>query len=166
MNDYELDLVKGYIKAITSHGGDYYDDWADFYTPENEALFYKWEKEQTKASGIELFRGYTFEQQFFEDGCYEVGRIITPSNLTAGENPAFTTGECRAAIYINDYGNGIGDGDVRVLFCLKTSGKYAVDISQFSRYPSEGEYHLCEDAKLRIVEIKKKHPLKIILEEV
>lgn len=142
-------LALDYIKAITAKGGDGYDALKQFDTPEHREAFETWLEEQPKINGETIYRGFTFERGYWEDGFYrlEDGRA-TIDNLTSGNNvPAFTTDSVRASIYINEFGNGIGFRDsVRVLFTVKTCGLYCVNVSPYSYYREEKEYRCTRDA--------------------
>lgn len=146
----------GYIKAMTSYGGDEYPKYMKYYTTENENAYVEWLKEQPKISGKILYRGYTFDEMYFSDGCYEVDSVINVDNLTQDTAPSFTTDFIRACLYINEYGEIALEDRVRVLFVIHTKGKYFVDISKYSAYPEEKEYKCCNDLKLRIKSIKRK----------
>ena len=161
-----MEKHEAYIKAITSYGGDEEQDYAPFFTEENEKAFDLWLKEQPKASGITLYRGYKFDDRYFEDCNLNEGEIVTPWSLTAWYHPAFTTDELRAVRYINDFGNAFDDY-VKVLFELRTYGKYMVDISELSIYPIESEYHPTEDAKFKVISIKRTGGFnRIVIEEI
>ena len=45
------ETVHDYIKAITSYGGDKYDDYEQFFTTENDQEFKQWLNEQPKLNG-------------------------------------------------------------------------------------------------------------------
>lgn len=87
-----------YIKAITSYGGDKYDDYEQFFTTENEQEFKQWLNEQPKLNGVTIYRVYTFYKQYFE-----VCKIIGKDELMQQSNPSFTTSLIRAASYIREF---------------------------------------------------------------
>lgn len=162
-----MEKHEAYIKAITSYGGDEEQDYAPFFTEENEKAFDSWLKEQPKASSITLYRGYKFDERYFEDCNLNEGEIVTPWSLTAWYHPAFTIDELRAVRYINDYGNAYDDDYVKVLFELHIKGKYMVDVSEHSVYPCEDEHHCCADAKFKVVKTERKGGFtRIIIEEI
>ena len=162
-----MEAFEKYIKAITSYGGDEEQDYAPYFTEENEKAFDLWLKEQPKANGITLYRGYKFDDRYFEDCNLNEGEVVTPWSLTAWYHPAFTTDELRAVRYINDFGNAFDDDYVKILFKLHTKGKYMVDVSSLSVYPEESEYHPCQDARFRIVSTGRKGGYTtIVMEEI
>ena len=93
------ETVHDYIKAITSYGGDKYDDYEQFFTTEIEKEFKQWLNEHTKLNGVTIYRAYTFDKQYFE-----VGKIIGKDELMQQSNPSFTTSLIRAASYIREFG--------------------------------------------------------------
>ena len=93
-----------YIKAITSYVGDKYDDYEQFFTTENEQEFKQWLNKQPKLNGVTIYRGYTFDKQYFEVCFFEVGKIIGEDELTQKSNPSFTTSLIRASSYIREFG--------------------------------------------------------------
>lgn len=149
-----MEKHEAYIKAMTSFGGDEERDFAQYYTDEYEQALEEWLVEQPKATGITLFRGYKFDARFFEDCNLNEGEIVTPWALTAFYHPAFTTDTLRAVKYINEFGNAY-DEYVKVLFELRTSGKYMVNVSELSHYPEENEYHATKDARFKVVSNKR-----------
>ena len=148
------EAVHDYIKAITSYGGDKYDDYEQFFTPENEQEFKQWLNKQPKLNGVTIYRGYTFDKQYFEDCFFEVGKIIGEDELTQQSNPSFTTSLIRAASYIREFGETSLSSIQEVLFEIQTTGKYFVDISSLSYYPEENEIKVCDGFKLKIIGIK------------
>ena len=149
--------VLAYIRATTSYGGEQYPEYAGGYTEANMSAFEKWLIRQHKAEGVTLYRGYTFDERYWEDCFIEEGCVIGVDQLTAESDiPAFTTSQIRAARYINDYGNGTGRDDVRVLFKIQTNGRSFVDISPFSIYPEENEYRCTRKVRLRVDSINRK----------
>lgn len=163
-----MELHEAYIKAITAIGGDMEEEYSCYLTEECEHAFESWLRTQPKANGVTLYRGYTFDRGFFEEGLWEEGGIVSQYSLSAGFHPAFTLSPMRAAIYINDYGNAYDELDrVKVLFELRTKGKYAVDVSALSVYPQEDEYHVTEDARFKVLSIKRTGGFTtIVMEEV
>ena len=97
------ETVHDYIKAITSYGGDKYDDYGKFFTTENEQEFKQWLNEQPKLNGVTICIGYTFDKQYFEVCFFEVGKIIGEDELMQQSNPSFTTSLIRAANYIREF---------------------------------------------------------------
>lgn len=160
--------VVGFIKAMTAYGGDSYAEYEPFWNDQNAALFQAWMTEQPKANGVTLYRGYTFNQTYFDDACLEVGSEVGVDVFTQEFLPSFTTGILRAVRYINDYGDVGLEDSVRVLFVVQTRGKAFVDIASLSRYPEEDEYKCLDDVRLRVVSIDQMAGcyLQITLEEV
>lgn len=157
---------EAYIKAITSIGGDLEDDYLEHLTDVNEAAFESWLASQPKVSGKTLYRGYKLDRAFFEDGDYSEGAVLLPLSITEGFHPAFTESSLRAAGYISQFGTTIDDY-VKLLFELRTSGKYMVDVSELSVYPCESEHHCVANARFKVVKTEKKGALtQITLEEV
>ena len=157
---------EAYIKAYTSFGGDEEQDYTPYFTEENEQAFDSWLNEQPKINGATLYRGYKFDAGYFSDSGWEEGAAMLPLHLTEGYHPAFTNDELRAVRYINDFGNATDDY-VKVLFELRTSGKYMVDVSALSVYPCEGEHHCTNDARFKVISIKRTGGFnRIILEEI
>ena len=93
------EAVHDYIKAITSYGGDKYDVYEQFFTPENRQEFKQWLNKQPKLNGVTICIGYTFDKQYFE-----VGKIIGEDELMQQSNSSFTTSLIRAASYIREFG--------------------------------------------------------------
>ena len=149
-----MEKHEAYIKAMTSYGGDKEQEYAPYYTEECERAFESWMIEQPKANDITLYRGYKFDEGYFEDGDWHEDKEVTPWALTAGYHPAFTSDEIRAVKYINEFGNAY-DEYVKVLFVLQTQGKYMVNVSEQSYYPEENEYHPCGQARFKVVSIKR-----------
>ena len=52
------EAVHDYIKAITSYGGDKYDVYEQFFTPENRQEFKQWLNKQPKLNGVTIYRLY------------------------------------------------------------------------------------------------------------
>ena len=52
------EAVHDYIKAITSYGGDKYDGYEQFFTPENRQEFKQWLNKQPKLNGVTIYRLY------------------------------------------------------------------------------------------------------------
>ena len=151
-----MEKHEAYIKALSAIGGDMEDEYSAYLTEEYEQAYDTWLKGQPKVSGVTLYRGYTFDKRFFEEGLWGEGEVVSQYALSAGFHPAFTLSPMRAAIYINDYGNAYDEFErVKVLFELHTSGKYMVDVSALSIYPQEDEHHCTEDAKFKVLSIKR-----------
>ena len=93
------EAVHDYIKAITSYGGDKYDVYEQFFTPDNRQEFKQWLNKQPKLNGVTIYRVYTFDKQYFE-----VGKIIGEDELMQQSNSSFTTSLIRAASYIREFG--------------------------------------------------------------
>ena len=155
-----MDSIINYIKATTAYGGDDYFKFSRYYTAENMLSFEEWLTKQAKANGITLYRGYCFEESYWNDCSlyFDGDGIITEDQLTAAlDLPAFTESLIRASNYMNEFGNSIGDyGDQKVLFEIHTCGKYFVDISCHSHYKSEREYRCVRGTKLHVDSIKNK----------
>ena len=98
------ETVHDYIKAITSYGGDKYDDYGQFFNTENEQEFKQWLNKQPKQNGVTIYRVYTFDKQYFEVCFFEVGKIIGEDELMQQSNSSFTTSLIRAASYIIEFG--------------------------------------------------------------
>lgn len=148
-------LVDGFIKAMTSYGGDYYDDYCDFWNTQNEAMYKEWLDEQKKVKDVVLYRGYTFNEDYYNDACFEVGSVVGVDALTQEFMPSFTDSPLRAIRYINDYGDVGFDSSVRVFFVINTNGNSFVDISSLSRYPEENEYKCTDNVLLRVANIER-----------
>ena len=145
-----------YIKATTSYGGDNYQQYEDGYTSENCKAFEDWLTIQPKASGTTLYRGYCFEEHYWDDCFVMEGSVIGEDQMTAElDLPAFTLGPIRAVNYMNEFGGGVGNCGIKVLFEIKTSGKYFVDISTHSIY-KEDEYRCIRGTKLLVESITQK----------
>lgn len=167
MDRYNLEQVKGFINAITSYGGDSYPKFAEFYNDSNKEEYYKWLLEQQKVSDVTLYRGYTFDRRYLEDGLMYVGDdgIVGVDFLTQEDCPSFTTNYLRATRYIQDYGCFLSDSQ-KVMFEIKTRGKWFVDISALSCYPEEHEHKCHPDVRLMVTNIKHGSLMKINLEEI
>lgn len=163
-----MEKHEAYIKALSAIGGDMEDEYSAYLTEEYEQAYDAWLKEQPKVNGVTLYRGYTFDERFFNDGYWEVGETISQYALSAGFHPAFTISPLRAVKYINDYGNAYDEfAKVRVLFELRTSGKYMVNVSALSVYPQEDEHHCTEDAKFKVLSMERKGGFTtIVMEEI
>ena len=98
------ETIQGFINAITSYGGDDYDLFEAYYTPQNEIRFQAWLKGQPKVDGVTLYRGYTFDRRYFEDADMKLGGYIGIDQLTQANLPSFTTDLFRASMYVNEYG--------------------------------------------------------------
>lgn len=145
-----------YLKATTAFGGDSYGDFAQGFTEENCIAFETFLSRQDKANGITLYRGYNFEPHYWEDCMVEVGSVIGEDQMTASlDLPAFTTGPIRAALYMNEFGDGVGRCGAKVLFEIETKGKHFVDVSQFSVY-KEGEYRCERGTRVKVIAIVEK----------
>ena len=150
--------ILSFVKAITSYGGEDYFRYEDSYTQENRDAFERWLEKATKVSGVSLFRGYRFEERYWEDCMIDEGSIIGEDQLTQElDLPAFTTGPLRAVKYMSEFGEGMYvDNSVKVLFEVHTSGKYFVDISEYSRYREECEHRCIRNTKLLVERIRKR----------
>lgn len=131
-----------YIKAITSKGGEYFDLYSRYDTPENAKAFDRWLGEQKKVSNLSLYRGYCFDAMYWNDANVTAGSVIDMNAMTQSANhPAFTSSVLRAVRYMREIGEGVGLTDnVSVLFEVETKGVSFVDISRLSYYPEENEY--------------------------
>lgn len=147
--------IEGFVKAITAYGGDC-ESYEGYYSEENAMLFLKWLKDQPKVKDTTLYRGYTFNASYFNDGCYDIGAIIGVDALTQESLPSFTSEMVRACRYINDFGEIGFDDTVRVLFTINTHGVSFVDISSMSYYPEEKEFKCLDDVRLKVTSIKKR----------
>ena len=145
-----------YIKATTAFGGDDYQNYSGDYSYENRVEFESWLAEQTKASGITLYRGYCFESHYWDDCFVQEGSIIGEDQMTAEMDlPAFTLGQIRAVNYMNEFGGGVGNCGTKVFFEIQTNGKYFVDISAHSRY-KENEFRCVRGTQLLVESITQK----------
>lgn len=164
-----LNNVEGFIKAITSYGGEDYPQFEEWYTPQNAISFQAWLNCQPKADGVILYRGYTFGRSYFEDADMRLGKVVGVDQLTQETLPSFTTDKIRASLYMNEYGEIGSDDGVRVLFVIRTKGKYFVDISELSHYKEERQYNCVDNVRLkvtRIYQFRTCNRLHIVLEEV
>ena len=148
-----LNNVEGFIKAITSYGGEDYPQFEEWYTPQNAIRFQAWLKDQPKVSGRTLYRGYTFDKRYFQDANFFVGGFVGVDALTQESMPSFTPSILRAARYVNEYGEVGLDDVVRVVFIIRTNGKAFVDIASFSHYPEEEEHKCTDDVLLKVKRI-------------
>ncbi len=162
-----LNNVEGFIKAITSYGGEDYPQFEEWYTTQNAISFQVWLNCQPKADGVTLYRGYTFGRSYFEDADMRLGKVIGVDQLTQETLPSFTPDLIRASMYVNEYGEIGSDDGVRVLFVVRTKGKYFVDISELAYYKEERQYNCVNDARLKIVAFQRNGScLQIELKEV
>ena len=151
-----LNNVEGFIKAITSYGGEDYPQFEEWYTPQNEILFQEWMKDQPKVEVVTLYRGYTFDRMYFEASNFKVGDVVGVDALTQLSFPSFTTSIMRASMYTNEFGEtGLSD-TVKVLFVVHTSGMGFVDVSQLSYYPEEKEFKCGNDTYFRVKSVERK----------
>lgn len=149
--------VQKFIKATTAYGGDDYPLYSGGYTEEGARAFREWIAYQEGVSDVTLFRGYSFDPRYWEDGMVEEGSIIGIDQMTQStELPAFTEGPIRATLYMNEFGEVSLEWRERVFFEIKTHGKSFIDISPWSRYPEEKEYRCKEDTRLLVTGIKQK----------
>lgn len=161
------ETIQGFINAITSYGGDDYDLFEAYYTPQNEIRFQAWLKGQPKVDGVTLYRGYTFDRRYFEDADMKLGGYIGIDQLTQANLPSFTTDLFRASMYVNEYGEIGLDDAVRVLFVIRTHGRGFVDISEYSWHKEEREHKCLDSVRLQIREFQLKGGImQITLEEV
>lgn len=144
---YHTECALNYIKAITSKGGDGYEEWEIYNESFYEGCFSEWLETQPRVKGI-LYRGYRVDKEFYRG--YEVGEVISQSDIYNLHFPSFTTGEMRAVLYINDYEVETDDVE-KMVFEVECTGKYAVDISKHSYYPQENEHKFVADAKFEVV---------------
>lgn len=163
----QQERIDGFIKAITSYGGDEYPSYDGFFTDENKSLYKQWLARQPKASDVTLHRGYTFDEQYIRLDLLSLGDIMTKDSLTQDDMPSFTTQQVRASMYMNEYGEITLDGSVRVLFVIRTAGKSFVDITNHSFYKEEKEYKCTDDVRLKVTGLGKRGGYWLInLEEV
>jgi len=156
-----MKLYRGYIKMLTSIGGENEHLYECYNTPQAEQAFNEWLDTQSKVEGVILYRGYRLEEQYL-DSLYE-GAIIEPLNITQEFHPAFTPNLLRASAYMNEMGSDLGR---KVFFELHTSGKTMVDISKYSLYPEETEYQPIADAKWVVKSVQDKgFRLNVVLYE-
>ena len=143
-----------YIRATTAFGGDEYGRYSDGYSYLNRIAFEEWITRQPKVSGLALYRGYTFNKDYWLDGMVEEGSRIGVDNMTQSlDIPAFTSNLIRASTYMNDFGE-IGLSDTqKALFEVQTKGMFFVDVSEYSVYPKEKEYRCVRDTELRVEKI-------------
>ena len=155
MNTCLLDPVGAFIKASTAFGGDDYPLYSEGFTEANNAAFERWLEGQVKVTGKTLYRGYCFEDRYWEDTMIEPGSVIGEDQMTQSVLlPGFTEGPLRASLYMNEFGEGVGWGGIKVLFQIHTKGRYFVDISYLSFYPSEDEYRCVRGTSLLVTQIK------------
>ena len=160
------DNIQGIIKAMTAYGGDC-EDYEHFWNDDNIILFNEWMRQQPKVSGITLYRGYTFDESYFNDTGIEVGAVIGEDALTQESLPSFTSDMLRAANYVNEFGETELTCVVKALFVIVTHGKAFVDISRLSYYPEENEYKCTDSVKLKVVAFERKAGLwQITMEEI
>lgn len=163
------EIVANYIKATSAFGGDRYPEFSAYFTNEAAQEFEQWLETQHGVNGKTLYRGYCFERNYWEDGGpYEVGSILTEDSFTQSiELPAFTESPLRASGYMNEFGEGLEVYDrQKVLFEIRTKGKYFVNISGLTLYPSETEHRCKRGTRVRVVSIKRTSFIHIICEEV
>lgn len=145
-----------YIRATTAYGGDEYGRYSDGYSYLNRIAFEDWLAKQPKASGVTLFRGYCFEEHYWEDCFVQEGSVIGEDQMTAElDLPAFTLGPLRAVNYMGEFGGGVGNSGTKVFFEIRTTGKYFVDISEHSVY-KEHEYRCVRGTRLLVESITQK----------
>lgn len=162
---YRNECALNFIKAKTSKGGDMYSEYEVYYDDYNEDCFDDWLKEQQKITGV-IYRGYRTDYENYEKADYKIGKIVTPRDLHNWYHPSFTESQLRAVNYMNDY-DVYTDEYVRLLFEVECSGKYCVDIHEYSVYPEETEHVFNNDAKLEITNIVERgHSINIYLKEV
>ena len=150
-------IVIDFIKATTAYGGDDYFKYSRFYNAKAAMDFEDWLEAQPAVEGIELYRGYTFNEGYWNDCNVFEGRTLGADQLTQSlDLPAFTDQPLRAVRYMNDFGEIGLDNAVRVLFIIRTQGKYFVDISSLSIYPSEHEYRCKINTFLRVEKVENK----------
>lgn len=151
------DSVLAYIKATTAFGGDYYPEYEQGYTGHNERQFTLWINDQSGVEGATLYRGYSFNETYWEDGMVEEGSVIGVDQMTQSiDIPSFTKSLIRAVNYMNEFGEVGLESRVKTLFEIETTGRYFVNISPWSIYPKEGEYRCKEATKLLVTEVKQK----------
>ena len=163
------ETVANYIKATSAFGGDHFPEYSQYFTDDASREFDRWLDSQPGVSGKTLYRGYCFDEGYWNDGgTYEPGDILTEDSFTqALDLPSFTEGQLRAAGYMNEFGEGLGlYRSIKVLFEVRTHGKYFVDVSALSLYPSETEHRCKRGTKVRILSVKRTSFIHIIGEEV
>lgn len=137
----------GYIKRITSYGGDEEGRYSSF--DDAEMDFNAWLDEQPKVSGVTLYRGYRLEHELAE--AIMENAILEPLHISELFHPGFTTSPLRAGVYCNEMGSYLGQ---KYLFILETTGKYMVDISKYSVYPEEGEHQPVSQAQWLVTKVR------------
>lgn len=160
------DKIQGIIKAMTAYGGDC-EDYEHFWNDDNIILFNEWMRQQPKVSGITLYRGYTFDEFYYNEANFRLCSVVGSDALTQGVLPSFTTDMLRAVGYANEFGEIGMDNSVKVLFSIKTCGKAFVDISNLSFYKSENEHKCTDSVKLKVVAFERKAGLwQITMKEI
>ena len=153
---------------MTSYGGEEYATYEAFWNEQNMATFKEWMKRQPKVKRF-LYRGYTFNRQYFEDAGFAVGKVVGMDALTQELSlPSFTTSLMRAVRYITNYGDVNISDAVRVLFLIEASARAFVDISALSVYPEEQEHKCMDNVRLKVISIKHKagSSVQITLKEI
>lgn len=90
-----MENVEGFIKAITSYGGEDYLQFEEWYTPQNAIRFQAWLKDQPKVSGRTLYRGYTFDKRYFQDANFFVGGFVGGDGLSSSITPTPVVSQTR-----------------------------------------------------------------------
>ena len=142
----------GYMKAKTSKGGDGYEKYEEYDNEFCEWCFDEWIKEQQRFTGT-LYRGQRIGEEWFKNLDYNIGKVITPSDIYNHSYPSFTESEMRAVLYINDY-DVFDDKPISILYNVECNGKYAVNIKEHSYYPEENEHLFVKESNFEITDIK------------
>ena len=162
-----MENIEGVIKAMTSYGSQEYENYSHFWNDKDIQSFSNWLLLQPKIKNLVLYRGYSFDRQYFNDANIVKDSVIDTDALTQESLPSFTTDLIRACLYINEYGEIALEDRVRVLFVIHTKGKYFVDISKYSAYSEEREYKCTDNAKLKVISLTEKaNYLQIELKEI
>lgn len=155
------DKINGIIKAMTAFGGDC-TEYEHFWNDANIALFEKWMQAQPKVEKTMLFRGYTFDEFYYDDAGFRLGAVVGMDALTQSTLPSFTTDMLRAVGYMYQFGEVDLDNVVRVLFAIETTGKAFVNIAPYSFYKDECEHKCTSSVKLKVTSFEKKAGFFII----
>lgn len=151
----KLERLDGVIKAMTAYGGDC-TEYESFWSDENLQLFNLWLTGEPKVKDVTLYRGYSFNETYYNDAAFEVGKVVGVDALTQASHPSFTSSMMRAVRYMDEFGDVGIDGQVRVLFVIHTHGASFVDISARSYYPEESEYKCQNDVRLKVTGVTRK----------
>lgn len=144
--------VLGYIQAITAKGGQDYQFFAKYDTPENREKFSSWLDAQSKVDGENLYRGsYLLSgdiTKYLVLGEWEEGKTIISGDMISGNSNGllhFSKDSQRVFGYEGMKPKPKAEYDrfenepMRVKFNIETQGVSFVDISSSSHYQEEKE---------------------------